>query len=545
MGPKLACEIQKPNNVRVGDYLPNPNINTMFLEPVNYSEIVNLVNAWGNKTSLDCHNFSMSLIKKVIVPIAKPLVHIFNLSFRSGKFPDLMKIAKVIPLFKSGKNNTFTNYRPVSLLPQFSKILEKLFNKRLDAFLKKYNILTENQYGFRENRSTSLALMELVEDLTQSLDNRKHTIGVFIDLKKAFDTIDHKILLHKLEHYGFRGKVNDWITSYLSCRKQYVKLGSCDSDCLDVKCGVPQGSILGPKLFILYINDMCRVSDCLKCILFADDTNLFCSGYDIIKLSEVVTNELNKLKDWFAVNKLSLNVNKTNYMIFSNKKCVPDVKIKISNIEIMRVKVAKFLGVLIDEKLSWNEHIALVKSKISKSIFLLNRAKHVLNDRALLTLYNSIVLPYLSYCCEIWGNTYKSRLNNIVILQKRAMRIVHGVHYRDHTNRLFYESKSLKFFDIVALNVAIIMFKAYNVVLPQNLQSLFTRKIKADDRPTTRLLDWFERPRCRTSMKSMCISVKGVTFWNSLDKAIIEDHRTLHNFKKCIKNLFLLSYDKE
>ena len=218
------------------------------------------------------------------------------------------------------------------------------------------------------------------------------------------------------------------------------------------------------------------MSDCLKFILFADDTNLFCSGYDIIKLSEVVTKELNKLKDWFAVNKLSLNVNKTNYMIFSNKNCVLDVKIQISNIEITRVKVTKFLGVLIDEKLSWNEHIALVKSKISKSIFLLNRAKQVLNNRALHTLYNSIVLPYLSYCCEIWGNTYKSRLNCIVLLQKRAMRIVHGVHYRDHTNRLFYESRSLKFSDIVSLNVAIIMFKAHNVMLPQNLQALFTKK---------------------------------------------------------------------
>ena len=260
VGPKLACEIQKPNNVRVGDYLPNPNINTMFLEPVSDTEIINLVSAWGNKTSLDCHNFSMSLIKKVIVPIAKPLVHIFNLSFNSGKFPDLMKVAKVIPLFKSGKNNTFTNYRPVSLLPQFSKILEKLFNKRLDAFLKKYNILTENQYGFRENRSTSLALMELVEDLTQSLDNRKHTIGVFIDLKKAFDTIDHKILLNKLEHYGVRGKVNDWITSYLKCRKQYVKLDKCDSDCLDVTCGVPQRSIYW-DLNYLY----CILMICVEC----------------------------------------------------------------------------------------------------------------------------------------------------------------------------------------------------------------------------------------------------------------------------------------
>ena len=437
MGPHLACGIHKPTNVNVCDYLPDSSINSMFLEPVDETEIINLVKTWGNKTSLDCHNFNMSLIKKVIQPIAKPLEHIFNLSFNTGTFPDLMKVAKVKPLFKSGKTNTFTNYRPVSLLPQFSKILEKLFNKRLDAFLNRHNILSEHQYGFRESRSTSLALMELVEDLTTSLDSRKHTIGVFMDLKKAFDTIDHKILLSKLYHYGLRGKANNWIESYLQCRKQYVSLDNCESDCMDVVCGVPQGSILGPKLFIPYINDMCRVSDCLKSILFADDTNLFCSGYDINKLSEIVTEELKKLKEWFAVNMLSLNVSKTNYMVFSNSKCTRDINIHISNVKIMRVKVTKFLGVLIDEKLTWKEHIGRVKSKVSKSIFLLNRAKHVLNVKSLQTLYNSIVLPHLNYCCELWGNTYKSRLTNIVLLQKRAIRIVHGAQYRDHTNELF------------------------------------------------------------------------------------------------------------
>ena len=192
----------------------------------------------------------MSLIKHIIVSLADPLTHICNLSFETGVFPEKMKVAKVVPLFKSGEKNVFTNYRPVSLLPQFSKILEKLFNKRLEKFLNKNKILSDNQYGFRENMSTSLALMELIEDITQSLDTHRHTIGVFIDLKKAFDTIDHKILLKKLSHYGLRGKSNDWIKSYLESRKQYVKLENCESNFMNAVCGVPQGSILGPKLFI-------------------------------------------------------------------------------------------------------------------------------------------------------------------------------------------------------------------------------------------------------------------------------------------------------
>ena len=369
VGLNLAKEIQKPENVKIRDYMPDLNADTMFLQPVTDLEVINVVKKFGSKTSLDCHGISMSLIKRIIWPISKPITHICNLSFESGIFPDLMKVAKIVPIFKAGKDNIFTNYRPVSLLPQFSKILEKIFNSRLDTFLEKYIILSENQYGFREKRSTALALMELVEDLTKSLDEKKHTIGVFIDLKKAFDTIDHKILLEKLYHYGLRGRSNDWIKSYLTSRKQYVKLEDCESDSLEVLCGVPQGSILGPKLFILYINDMANVSKILKFILFADDTNIFCSGNDAQQISKLVTKELSKLKDWFAVNKLSLNVNKTNYMLFSNSKGTSDVEIKIDRATVNRVHSTKFLGVIIDEKLTWKGHIDLVKSKVAKSFF--------------------------------------------------------------------------------------------------------------------------------------------------------------------------------
>ena len=543
VGPDLAARIEKPADVHIRDYLPDSNANTMFLSPVSENEMINLVGTFGHKSSLDCHGITMSIIKKLIVPIAKPLTHICNMSFNDGIFPDLMKIAKVVPLFKSGKDNIFTNYRPVSLLPQFSKILEKLFNKRLDTFLNRHDILSENQYGFRENRSTSLALMELVEDLTRSLDQRRHTIGVFIDLKKAFDTIDHKILLDKLHHYGLRGNANNWIRSYLENRKQYVKFENFESDYMAVRCGVPQGSILGPKLFIIYINDMCQVSKCLKFILFADDTNIFCSGDDLKSLSKMVTSELNNLKNWFDVNRLSLNITKTNFMIFSNSINTIDLKVEICNTSIDRVSVTKFLGVLIDDKLTWKKQIDHVNSKVSKSMFLLNRAKHVLNYDAMLTLYNCIVLPYLTYCCELWGNTYKSRLQNTIILQKKIIRIVHGAKYRDHTNVLFYNSKLLKLTDQIALNVSLVMFKAYHHMLPHKLQALFSKKTYDVDKMATRQINKFNIPLCRTTLKQMCISVQGVKLWNSLSEDMINNTRTIHSFKKRMKHMFIRGYD--
>ena len=177
-----------------------------------------------------------------------------------------MKVAKVIPIFKGNDKQIFTNYRPISLLPQFSKILEKLFNVRLDNFIERHSILSNSQYGFRPNMSTSLALLELTEEITSALDKKKSSIGDFIDLKKAFDTIDHTLLLEKLRHYGVRGVANDWLSSYLENRLQYVSFGDTDSTLRNVICGVPQGSILGPKLFILYINDICNVSPVLKFI---------------------------------------------------------------------------------------------------------------------------------------------------------------------------------------------------------------------------------------------------------------------------------------
>jgi hypothetical protein len=222
----------------------------MFLEPTCKEEALKIIQNCDSKTSCDCNGLDMIMVKNISKVIADPFAEICNKSFEQGIFPDKLKVAKIVPLSKSGDPQVYTNYRPVSLLPQFSKILEKLFNKRLMGFVDKNEILYNGQYGFRKKHSTSLALLDLVEELTSAIDSKKVTIGVFIDLKKAFDTIDHKILLNKLKLYGIRGTALAWLSSYLTNRFQFVQYNNVLSKMLDVVCGVPQGSILGPTLLL-------------------------------------------------------------------------------------------------------------------------------------------------------------------------------------------------------------------------------------------------------------------------------------------------------
>ena len=267
----------------------------MFINPVNEDEVVNIIKSCKPKHSQDCDDINMYVLSKVTDQIVKPLVHIFNSSFSSGIFPSEMKTAKVIPLFKSGDRSDFSNYRPISLLSQFSKVLEQLFNFRLEQFLISNEILSNCQYGFRSRMSTVHAALELIESISTAIDNQKHCAGVFIDLKKAFDTVNHDLLIKKLFFYGIRCTANAWLNNYLTNRNQYVIADGHSSGMRFITCGVPQGSVMGPVLFLLYINDMCNVSNLLKFVLFADATNIFCSSTSLHDLQYTINRELAKL----------------------------------------------------------------------------------------------------------------------------------------------------------------------------------------------------------------------------------------------------------
>ena len=251
-GPNLASNIQPTHPpLSFTDYLSNPNTNSFFFTPVNEYEIVNIVKDLQNKKSSGHDTINISIIKKSISSICKPLAHIVNTSFMTGIVPSQLKIAKVIPVFKKGDPNCIENYRPISILSCFSKIFEKCVYARTIKYLDKYNILTKSQFGFRSKHSTTHALLDFIDKVSNAIDDSKHTIGIFLDLSKAFDTIDHQILLHKLSFYGIRGIPLEWFRSYLSNRSQYCSINGINSSSGILTYGVPQGSILGPLLLFI------------------------------------------------------------------------------------------------------------------------------------------------------------------------------------------------------------------------------------------------------------------------------------------------------
>jgi hypothetical protein len=389
--------------------------------------------------------------------------------------PNDIKIAKIIPLYKSGDKNKINNYRPISILPYFSKYFEKIMYRRIFDYFTRKNLLSKNQYGFRAGHSTFMALLEMQNKISEAIDNNMFSLGIFFDLSKAFDTVDHSILLKKLEHYGIRGINLAWFSSYLENRMQCVSYHSHLSPKMIIQCGVPQGSILGPLLFLIYINDICNTSKLLNFIIFADDTNVFIADKSFSNLINIANRELESVSLWFKVNKLSLNLDKTNFILFrSHRKSSPgEIKVCIDNKALPMVNSTKFLGVYIDQHLTWKEHISQVSKKISKSIGIISRVRYLLPKNILLNLYYSMVYPYLSYCNLPWASNYSSRLKCLETLQKRAIRIVCGLPFGSSTRSAFNRLCILSLEQINKYQISIFMYRSKNGTLPSAFDEYF------------------------------------------------------------------------
>ena len=517
IGNKLASDIP-PATSSVKSYLKGSFMDSFVLRPTSPDEVVQITKAFSSKRSFGVDFIPVSIMKQCIDPVAEVLSHIVNVSFSSGQFPDELKIAKVCPVFKGGTKSSFSNYRPISVLPSFSKIFEKIMYNRLESYILYKNILINNQYGFRHLHSTYMAMLDMVNKVTESIENREVSIGIFIDLSKAFDTLNHNILLSKLEHYGIRGIPLLWLKDYLTNRKQFVCYNSASSLMRPITCGVPQGSILGPLLFILYVNDIVNCSKLLHFILFADDTNLFFSSKNYNDLMLTVNTELGKLSEWFRANRLSLNVAKTNYVLFGKrKKCLSDTNFAITINEnlIERVTSTKFLGVYIDQDLNWKHHTAEIAKKISKSLGILNRVKYILPRSSLITLYRTMIHPYLIYCNIIWGGASLLALNRLECLQKRALRLITCSYFRIPSNPLFIKLGILKLKDIHKYQSLMFLYKFKSNLLPLCCMQ-YLQLCSDSGRYFLRHENTFIKLTFRTLLRKKFISVSGPEMWDCL-----------------------------
>ena len=404
---------------------------------------------------------------------------------------------------------------------------------RLIKFINKYKLLYKYQFGFRKDHSTYMALIILVDKITSALDNGEFALTVLIDFRKAFDTVDHQILLGKLYHYGIRGVALDWITSYLKDRMQYVCYNSTNSTPKLIACGVPQGSILGPLLFILYINDLSNASKILTSVLFADDTTLIDTDKDINKLTKTMNEELINIVNWLNANRLSLNIDKTNFMIFKPKnRIIENIDIKMNGSNIFCVEKAKFLGVVIDNKLIWTEHLKFVTRKISKGIGIIIKARKYFNSDTLLSLYNTLILPFLSYCVHVWGAASAVHLEKIYILQKKIVRIICGVPPRTHSHPLFTQLSILNITQIYDYFIGVFMYKLSKELMP-DLFDMFERTSDIHDHNTRQCNSYYVQ-YVPTLRSQKTIRIVGPKFWNKICKEI-STNCEISTFKKHLK----------
>lgn len=546
IGLELASNINLPENKSFKDYLKNPTIQKFDFLKTTENEIIKVIDKFKSKSSTGYDRVSNNLIKFVKKEICTPIMLIFNQTISTGMFPNALKIAKVSMLFKKGDAKLIENYRPISILPSFSKIFEKIMFQQMYNYFSSFKLFYNSQYGFRSLHSTELAAYELIERILKDLDNDKIPLNIYLDLSKAFDTLDHQILLSKLSYYGFYDSSLKLMNSYLTDRQQFVDFNGTQSDYCQIKTGVPQGSILGPLLFIIYMNDIYLSSTFFHPLIYADDTTLFVSinTSEISTISNTINNELENVNTWLKLNKLSLNTSKTKAILFHmpQKQITQLPNIKIDNYPIVFEDSFNFLGIVLDKNLRWTPHIDLISKKISKINGILNRIKNFLPTYVLVIIYNTLVLPYLNYGTFVWG--WKNRQINI--LQKKSIRIISKSSYNAHTSLLFKNLRILKFGDLCALHDLKLCFQIENGQSPaffsqfhSSSQNYITNTI------ITRTSSNIRLPRIYHEFSRKSIAYRYPNILNNMAdniKSKIYTH-SWNGLKLYFKNMTISSYD--
>lgn len=525
---------------RTDPKLPEAQLNSMFFHPVTQDEVSKCILSLTSKPTEGYDGINTIIIKAAEPILSYYLFLLLSKCLELGRFPDCFKISKIKPLHKDGNIDECSNYRPISLLPCLSKVFERIIYNRIVCYFNKYSLFNVNQFGFRKNHSTIEAIAAAVHHIQLSFEKSKTELGCFLDLRKAFDTVNHNILLLKMEKYGIRGPTLKLMKSYLRERQQFVELEDFTSSLKPILCGVPQGSILGPLLFLIYINDIHVDSNDSKILLFADDTCLIRQNASL----DDFNSDLNEIKTWLDGNRLALNVSKTNYVAFSkSRKSISGIN--IGQQALNQTTHVKYLGILIDERLLFIDHIKYVCKRISSYCGVLFRIRAIFHRKQLLCFYNVYVKPIIQYGILVYGCTRKANLEKIWLMQKRIIRIIFYKKPWESITEHMVHNKIYSVFDLHA-------YELFKEIMKQkmgisNLNLLPCEDVTRTTRSNT--LRTIKCPLFKTQRANLSLSnhlTKMYNYMNTFDifpdnlDLFEENHSAINNFNHSVLDNIIL-----
>lgn len=520
--------------------LTNPGL--FKIREVPSDKIKTIITNMCNSKAQDIYNLNMALVKKHQCELLVPITHLVNLSIRTNTFPECWKPAVITPIHKSGEKDTPNNYRPIAILPVVSKVLEKVIAEQLIEHLESNQLLHSQQFGFRQKYSTETANCYLLENIKGPLD-KGHVVGaVFLDLKKAFDTVDHSFLLSKLQKMQMSQSALKWFKSYLHSRQQCVKVNGVKSALRSNDMGVPQGSVLGPLLFSIYINDL---PDCclgVNCQLYADDTVIHVSAKTTTLAAQQLTLALVNISEWLELSHLTLNIRKTVAMCFSIKKRPADTtfEVRLGNEMIQEVKETKYLGIILDENLKFQSQVKSLCKKLKSNLNCFRFIRRELSHQAALMYMHAMIFSHLSYCITSWSQTSTSVLQPVISLYKQTIKVFDRKPMRWHHCNVIQKHGLFTFENFINFSILKLVFKCLNSHVSPPFSNLLLRR-QASLRPNTRaaVSGNCVTPAFKSQFGRSSFSYHGSQLWNSLptDLKLQSDLKTFtRGLKKWLKS---------